>query len=133
MARSLTCFVLSYLFCFSLSAQELLPKYVSVRLEADLSKSTPDERKMLALLIEAGQEMDKVFWQQAYGNKSDLLDSINDKKLQQHVMINYGPWERLQDNRPFVDGHAEKPLGANFYPTDITSEEFEAPFEGQPG
>ena len=42
------------------------------------------------------------------------------------VMINYGPWERLNANKPFIEGVGEKPLGANFYPSDMTREEFEA-------
>ena len=59
---------------------------------------------MLKLLIEAGQEMEAVFWLQAYGDKEDLLAKIEDKKMREHIMINFGPWERLQDNRPFIDG-----------------------------
>jgi hypothetical protein len=39
--------------------------------------------------------------------------------------INYGPWDRLNDNRPFIEGVGEKPRGANFYPADMTREEFE--------
>ncbi|WP_282073415.1 hypothetical protein, partial [Janibacter hoylei] len=39
--------------------------------------------------------------------------------------INYGPWDRLNDNKPFIVGYGDKPLGANFYPADMTREEFE--------
>ena len=40
--------------------------------------------------------------------------------------INYGPWDRLEGNAPFIPGVGPKPPGANFYPTDMTKEEFEA-------
>ena len=116
----------------TLLAQESLPRYVEVELNTDLSKSTPEERKMLSLLIEAGEEMDKVFWMQAFGDKEELLISIDDEKLKQHAMINYGPWERLQENRPFVETFKAKPLGANFYPADLTAEEFEKHLEENP-
>ena len=134
MIRTLSIFICLAILCPQLAAQQqTLPRYVSVKLETDMSKTTPRERKMLSLLIEAGQEMDKVFWMQSFGDKSELLDSIDNEKMKQHVMINYGPWERLQENRSFVDSHKDKPLGANFYPADITSEEFEKHIKSKPG
>ncbi|MGM0497708.1 MAG: dipeptidyl-peptidase 3 family protein, partial [Bacteroidota bacterium] len=54
-----------------------------------------------------------------------LLEKIENKDLKTFVKINYGPWERLSDNEPFVKGYGEKPEGANFYPEDMTKEEFE--------
>ena len=121
-----------FVFCSFTSAQQPLPRYVSVKLETDMSKTNPRERKMLSLLIEAGQEMDKVFWKQAFGDKAKLLSDITNDKLKKHVMINYGPWERLQDNRSFIESFKVKPLGANFYPADITTEEFENHLKKKP-
>lgn len=122
----------SLLISLNLFAQESLPRYVTVELNTDMSQSTPRERKMLSLLIEAGQEMDKVFWKQAYGDKEKLLAGISNEKLKEHAMINYGPWERLQENRPFIDGFEAKPLGANLYPDDVTAEEFAKHLEKNP-
>src|SRR5699024_2921800 len=45
---------------------------------------------------------------------------------QQFAVINYGPWDRLNNNEPFVEGVGPKPAGANFYPADMSREEFEA-------
>jgi hypothetical protein len=42
------------------------------------------------------------------------------------VAWNYGPWDRLDGNAPFVEGVGPKPAGANFYPADVTKEEVEA-------
>ena len=104
---------------------QLLSKYTSFTLTSDVENLTPNERKMIPLLIEAAQEMDKVFWKQAYGDKNELLSKL-DEKTRKFAVINYGPWDRLDGNTPFVEGVGEKPAGANFYPKDMTKEEFEA-------
>tara|TARA_B100001109_G_C18864465_1_gene476150 strand:- start:164 stop:1825 length:1662 start_codon:yes stop_codon:yes gene_type:complete len=102
-----------------------LLKYVEVELTTDVSKLSEEQKKLIPLLIEVGKIMDGLFWQEAYGDKSDLLSSIADEKVKRFTEINYGPWDRLAGNEPFVDGVGEKPKGANFYPVDMTKEEFE--------
>ena len=57
--------------------------------------------------------------------KSRFLDNIKDKATKDFVMINYGPWERLNGNEPFIEGFGNKPAGANYYPVDMSKEEFE--------
>jgi hypothetical protein len=81
---------------------------------------------MIPLLIEAAQAMDEGFWLQAYGDKEGLLVNTDNSDLRKLVEINYGPWDRLAGNESFVTGIGPKPDGANYYPTDITKEEFEA-------
>lgn len=106
-------------------AQALLRKYAPFRLEADLSGLSDNQRRILGLLIEAAREMDAIFKVQAYGNLDSLLATIEDPGLRRFVEINYGPWDRLDGNRPFLEGVGPKPPGANFYPPDMTREEFE--------
>ncbi len=108
----------------------LLDKYTTVRLTTDLSRLTAAQRQMVPLLIEACQQMDEVFWKQAFGDRTALLSSVADPDLQRFAQINYGPWDRLDDNRPFVAGYGPKPPGANFYPTDMSKEEFEGAVSG---
>ena len=103
-----------------------LGKYTSVRLTADLGHLSENQKRVIALLIEAGQAMDEAFWIQAYGDKAALLDSIGDADARRFVELNYGPWDRLADNDPFIDGAGAKPAGANLYPADMTEEEFNA-------
>ena len=102
-----------------------LEKYVSFKLESDLSLLTENERQMLPLLIKAADKMNGLFWYQAYGDREELLANVNDEMTRKFIEINYGPWDRLAGNVSFVDGIAEKPAGANFYPSDMTKEEFE--------
>jgi hypothetical protein len=81
---------------------------------------------MLPLLFDAAAIMDEIFWQQTIGNKEAFLLRISDETTRRFAEINYGPWDRLNGNKPFITGIGAKPLGANFYPADITKEEFEA-------
>lgn len=106
-------------------AAQRLAMYEKVKLTTDVSQLTSNEKKMLPLLIEAAKIMDDLFWLQAYGNKDSLLNSISDEATRQFALINYGPWDRLKNDTPFVSGVGIKPPGANFYPADMTKEEFE--------
>jgi len=110
----------------------LLGKYTTVKLTADLSGLTPNERRMIPLLIDAARAMDDVFWLQAYGDRHELLSKIDDPALRRFAEINYGPWDRLEGNAPFIAGAGPKPPGANFYPQDMTKEEFESAIAGDP-
>ncbi|MCH7575685.1 MAG: Zn-dependent hydrolase [Candidatus Marinimicrobia bacterium] len=108
------------------SIQARLDKYALVELKVNLSGLTGNERAMLPLLIEAAQAMDPIYWDQAYGDPEPLLRAAEDDKMRQLIAINYGPWDRLAGDEPFLPGAGAKPAGANFYPADMTSEEFEA-------
>ena len=104
----------------------VLTRYASVPLRADLAGLGADERQALVLMIRAAEIMDQLFWYGAFGDKQTLLASIEDPALRDFALINYGPWNRLDGNRPFISGYGDKPLGANFYPEDMTREEFDA-------
>ena len=106
--------------------QALADQYAEFPLTTDLSKLTENEKKMIPLLIEAADQMEAIYWQDAYGNKDELFAGVTDSALIKYLSINYGPWDRLNDNRPFIENAGPKPLGANFYPQDMTKEEFEA-------
>jgi hypothetical protein len=106
-------------------ASQHLSDYAEVQLTADLSGFDAKQKTMLVDLIEAGQVMDDIFWQQAYGDKQTLLSDIKDPATRTLVEYNYGPWDRLNDDHPFVAGIGKKPPGANFYPADMTVTEFD--------
>ncbi len=105
--------------------QKKVEEFASVKLTADLSQLTAEEKELVGIFLDIADIMDDLFWMQAYGNKADM-DTISDTYVKDFAMINYGPWERLNDMKPFVGGYGEKPLGANFYPKDMTKEEFDA-------
>ncbi len=103
--------------------------YADFTLTADLSHLSDRQREMIGILIEASVIMDDLFWRQAYREDyRDWLDDLGVGERREFAEINYGPWDRLAENRPFIDGIGPKPLGANFYPADMTREEFETAY-----
>ncbi len=106
--------------------QKLVNNYAEVELTADLSHLSDNQKEMIKKLIEVADIMEELFWKDAIGDKETFLNSIEDEDAKKYAMINYGPWDRLNGNIPFIDTYGEKPLGANYYPQDITEEEFEA-------
>jgi hypothetical protein len=114
----------------SLDTVEPRPEiYAEFTLTADLYFLTDEQREMIGILIEAAEIMDGLFWRQAYGDDyKSWLESVGVGDAGRFAEINYGPWDRLDDNRPFIKGVGAKPLGANFYPADMTKEEFEAAY-----
>lgn len=99
--------------------------YEKVKLTSNINDLSPNERKILPLLIQAAQIMDQLFWNQAYPQRDSLLSTIKDEKTKAFVMINYGPWDRLNGDKPFVTGIGPKPAGAFFYPPGMTKETLE--------
>src|SRR3546814_8609728 len=91
-------------------------------LTTDLSALSENQKQMIPLLIDAARIMDSLFWYEAYGRRDSLLDALDDERsgeagaIQEYVRINYGPWDRLDNNRPFIEGVGEKPQGATYYP-----------------
>jgi hypothetical protein len=117
-----------------ISAKTLLPGneqrldiYYPVDLTADLSSLSKKQKQMISLLIDASKIMDDLFWKQAFQlDKTQFLNAIADPKARKFAEINYGPWDRLNGDKPFLSDTEEKPAGAQFYPADMTKEEFEA-------
>ncbi len=101
-------------------------QFINFKLTSDISHLSDNQKKMLNLLFEAANICDDIYWKQAYGNKNELFSMNIDDATKSFIEINYGPWERLNGNKSFVDGIGEKPKGANFYPKDMTKEEFES-------
>ncbi len=100
--------------------------YQEVTLSADLSHLSANQKKMLALLIDASKIMDDLFWQQAYSqDKKTFLAAIKDEKVRRFAEINYGPWDRLDGDKVFLTQNKDKAHGAEFYPKNMTKAEFE--------
>lgn len=100
--------------------------YAPYTLTTDISHLSVNEKKIIPLLLDVSAIMDGIFWKQTLGDKNAFLSQINDETTRKFAEINYGPWDRLNGNKPFIAGIGSKPLGANFYPIDMTKEEFEA-------
>ena len=100
--------------------------YAVVPLKADLSGFDENGKRMIALLVQATQVMDDLYWQQAGdGDRAALLQRAPDAGTRDLVALNFGPWDRLNEDKPLLDGIAPRPPGATFYPADMTTQEFE--------
>ncbi|MFN4914130.1 MAG: dipeptidyl-peptidase 3 family protein [Sphingomonadales bacterium] len=101
-----------------------LATYKTLPLKTDISSLSEAEKETLRHLIHAAKTADDIFWMQAWGDKNVLLSDAKNDTVRRFMELNYGPWDRLNDNGPFVKGVGDKPKGANFYPKDITREEW---------
>jgi len=102
-----------------------LAQYTPVRLTADMSVLSEAERAMIPILIEAADAMTDAYWLEAYGDRDGFLASLNGPEELAYGTINFGPWDRIDGNTPWLAGAGPKPAGANFYPPDMTLAEFE--------
>jgi hypothetical protein len=100
--------------------------YTEVGLTTDLSHLSDNQKQMIGLLIDAAKITDDIFWQQVWGDKDKLLDSIDDPKMKRFALYNYGPWDRLAADQSFIESYGPRPKGARFYPEDMSKTEFEA-------
>ena len=105
----------------------LSDKYAEYTLTTNIDHLSDNEREMLRLLFEAADIMDGLFWNENYGDKDELMAKIGDNAdIKKLATIAYGPWDGLDGNKPFVEGIGAKPAGAQFYPADMTEEEWNA-------
>ena len=111
------------------SADEVINRleiYAPFKLTSDISHLSNNEKEILPLLFQVADIMEDIYWEQAIGNRKDFLDRISHYETKMFSLINYGPWDRLNGNQSFISEIGNKPAGANFYPADMTKEEFEA-------
>ena len=104
----------------------LVENYALVTIPApDLTGITDNGKEVLKLYRKAADEVDKIYWQQYFGDGEAFLGSLTDPSEKLYAGINYGPWDRI-DGKPFLPGYGARPEGACFYPSDMTAEEFDA-------
>ncbi len=117
--------------------EKKIARFAPTVLTANTTSLSPKDRLALKKIIEASKLLDPLFLRQVWSGNEAL-----EKKLQadktvvglerlHYFHINDGPWSRLDNNEPFIEGvPREKPPQANYYPDDITKEEFNAWVQG---
>ena len=104
----------------------MVEEYAWFDLTSDLvAQLSENEKQLIPIFVRIAEIMDDLFWKQTFGDKT-LLDTITDVYAKEFAMIQYGPWNRLDDNKPFVPGYGAKRPGCCYYPDDITADEYEA-------
>jgi hypothetical protein len=101
-------------------------------LTANTVRLSVRDRRALAKIIAAAKYMDALFLRQVWSGNEELKKRLEADKtplgrmLLKYFLINDGPWSRLDENKAFIDDMPAKPAHANYYPDDITKEEFNA-------
>ena len=113
-----------------MTVKKQLGKLAPVRIEIDEGLLTKSQKLLVDELVEASRIMDELFLIQVYKDNPELRERLaKDKKqpaLDKYFTINFGPFDRLAHDKPFVSGVGEKPLGANYYPENMTKVQFES-------
>ena len=108
------------------NVDQLVNNYAVVTIPApDLTGITDNGKEVLRLYRQAADEVDAIYWQQYFGNKQALLDSLGNPAEKLYTEINYGPWDRI-NGMPFLTNFHSRPAGARFYPEDMSKKEFKA-------
>ncbi|HBB86400.1 MAG TPA: hypothetical protein DC047_02150 [Blastocatellia bacterium] len=117
-----------------------IARFAPTTLTANLSKLSASERQALVKIIAAAKLLDPLFLRQVWSGNDALKARLEVDKTAvgrqrlHYFLINDGPWSRLDGNEPFIEGvPREKPPQANFYPDDITKDEFNSWLAGLPG
>src|SRR3989454_8887971 len=80
--------------------------------------------------------MDQWYRRRVWSGNEELLAALERRKdpVGTHYFLsNPGPWSRLDNNEPFVKGvPREKPPQANYYPADMTKDEFNSWLQSLP-
>ncbi len=110
----------------------MIARYAPTHLRADTSRLSPGDQKALAKLVEAARVLDPLFMRQLWEHNLQTWERLKRDKTPlgrarlHYFWINKGPWSDLDEHRAFLPGvPARKPPGANFYPENMTKEEFE--------
>ncbi len=112
---------------------QMAARFAPAPLDVNLSSLSAGDKKALAKLTEAGHIVNHIFMQQFWSGdlalyqKLQLDKSALGKARLHYFWINKGPWSEIDEHKAFLPAvPAKKPAGANFYPEDMTKEEFEA-------
>lgn len=100
-------------------------EFTEVDLTADISKLSENQKEMLRLLFRVASIMEEIYWDQVFPDREAAFASMVNEDLSRFFMINYGPWERLNGNLPYLPDYGPKPAGSGYYPADMTKAEFE--------
>lgn len=118
--------------------QAKIDQYALTEIKYDPNLLDEKEKVVVKKIYEAAKIIDELFFEQVYSKNGEIRTRLQnstdpkDKLLLQYFTINVGPFDRLDANLPFI-GAEKKPLGANFYPEDMTKEEFENWIKAHPG
>ncbi len=113
--------------------QRMSSRFVPTEIRVDTSHLSPGDRSALEALIRAARILDDIFMDQLWSGDHALLAQLKQDHTDlgrarlQYFRLNLGPWSDLDGHIAFLPGvPPRKPLGSNFYPEDMSKEQFES-------
>ena len=113
--------------------KQMSARFAPVKLNAETAALSAGDRQALTKLVDAARILNFVFMDQLWSGNRALYDKLQKdttplgKERLHYFWLNKGPWSDLDGHTAFLPEVPErKPLGANFYPGDMSREEFEA-------
>lgn len=110
--------------------KEKLARFVPTEIRYNQSLLSERQKEVVKRLYRADKIIDDIFLDQVYSRNKEILARLKQSNSEiDHLRLElfkimFGPFDRLDQNKPFI-GNRPKPLGANFYPEDMTKEEFQ--------
>ena len=143
LTRTLTGLLLAALVAFSCTSHQeqkamdplaqKAARFVPAPITSDTTRLSPGNREALRLVIEAARVMDTLYRRQVWSGNEALLKKLEEdttpegKTRLAYFHINQSPWSQLDHNEPFINGVPNpRPPMANYYPGDMTKEEFQS-------
>ncbi len=113
--------------------QKMIARFQPTELRVDTSKLSPGDARALAKLTDAARVLNDIFLTQMWSGNHALEAKLRrdttplGKARFDYFWLNKSPWSEIDGHEAFLpDVPAKKLPGANFYPEDMTREEFEA-------
>ena len=120
---------------YDLAAQRA--KIARIQMTPNTAFLNAEEKEVVNLLIQAAEQMSQIYLRQRFADnpriRAEIARSQHPQKaaLLDMFDLHFGPWDTLAENHPFYGGEA-MPVGAGFYPTDLSKEDFEAYLAAHP-
>jgi len=112
--------------------EKMASRFAPAPLRVETSGLSAGDRQALVKLIEAARLLNDVFLRQLWSGNEALYAKLQKdqtplgKARLQYFWLNKGPWSGIDGNKAFLpDVPAQKPAGANFYPEDMSKQDFE--------
>jgi hypothetical protein len=113
-----------------LTIKERLARYHPVEFKPSLQHLSSNQRLAVTKLVQASAILDTLYMQQAWSKNAELHTALKQDPTKKDELLFFelskGPWDRILNNEPFLDDVPPRPLGGNFYPEDMTRDEYSA-------
>jgi hypothetical protein len=112
--------------------EQMARRFAPTPMRIDVSGLSQGDRQALVKLIQAARIIDDLFMNQYWSGDIEFYQKLKKDRTPlgqarlHYFWINTGPWSDIDEYKAFLPGvPPRKPLGANFYPENMTKDDFE--------